>query len=338
METNKLILLFLLISLVACKKPVTSEPNITTITKFPIKENVDISIINTDSVILAPEKIFIFNNQIWVFQKKKDKIFDIFDLHTGRYLHSTGTKGQGPDEFIFPMANTISVEGDKFTILDLDVIKTIRLDPLGNIETVNAESTFDLLPINGFVKLKDSVFLAFSDCATGTFSDHEYKRKNIVTDDETKFSLYPEFLSDKIFEEDQRCQIYYKYPISNPYRNKIAAFYSFFKFFRIYDYDETMEKQVLVKIPPYSSDNVDDWQKREIYYGPPFATKDYIYVPCGAGEIQVWDWNGSPVIQYSLNKTFHTFTVSESHKKIFMVSAREEDLDKIFTFELVHLP
>jgi|SRR5690554_1161500 len=338
METNKLILFFVLIGLVACKKPVTSEPDHITITKFPIKEKVDISTIKTDSVILAPEKIFILNNQIWIFQKKKDKIFDIFDLFTGRYLYSTGTKGQGPNEFIFPMANTIAVEGDEFTILDLNVIKTIRVDSRGNIETVNAERTFDSLPVNGFVKLKDSVFWAFADCATGTIGDYEYKRKNISIDNESKFSLYPEFLSDKKFEGEQRCQIYYKYPVSNPYRNKIAAFYSFFKFFRIYDYDGTMEKQVLVKVPPYLSDNVDDWQTREVYYGPPFATKDYIYVPCGAGEIQVWDWKGNPVIQYSLNETFHTFTVSEPHKKIFMASAREEDLDKIYTFDLVHLP
>ena len=58
METNKLILFFVLIGLVACKKPVTSEPDHITITKFPIKERVDISTIKTDSVILAPEKIY----------------------------------------------------------------------------------------------------------------------------------------------------------------------------------------------------------------------------------------------------------------------------------------
>ncbi|MDR0422787.1 MAG: TolB-like 6-bladed beta-propeller domain-containing protein [Proteiniphilum sp.] len=338
MKTNKLILLFALPGFMACKKTVILEPDLTTVTEFPMKKETKVSVIKTDSIILAPEKIFILNDQIWVCQRKKDKIFDVFDLLTGRHLYSTGTKGQGPNDFIHPQANTIAVEGDKFTLLDINVMKTVRITPSGQTETVDAKRTFDLLPVNGFVKLNDTVFCAFADCATGTVGDYEYRQKNISTENESKFSPYPEFLSDRKFEDEQRCRIYYKYPVANPHKNKMATFYGFFKFFRIYDYNGVMEKQVFVKIPPYSSDNVDDWEKREVYYGPPSATEDYIYAPCGAGEIQVWDWQGNPVIQYSFDRPFYTFAVSEPHKKIFMVSAEEEDLDKIYTADLVHLP
>lgn len=338
MKTIKFILLIMFIVAVSCNKTATSKQKFITVTDFPEKRESEISVLKTEPIILAPEKIFIMNNQIWIAQTRKEIIFDVFDINSGKHLFSTGIKGRGPNDFRYPMAATIVADEDAFTILDLNVLKTIHSDSQGNIETVDTKKTFELFPVNGFVKLNDSLVCAFADCATGTMSKYEYKRLNIITGSENKFSTYPEFLSKKKFEEDERCQIFYKYLFSNPVKGKFAAFYSFFKFIRFFDFEGNLEKEIFVKIAPYTSENVDDWQARNVYYGPPFATDDFIYAPCGSHEIQVWDWNGRPVIQYSFKQTFHTFTVSEDQKKIYMVSSKEEDLDKIYTIDLVHLP
>lgn len=326
-------LFFILICIVSCKE---ETANYTEVTEFPNIKEVEISVLNTDSVILSPEKIFIFNDQIWVLQTKNNKLFDVFEISTGKHLYSTGSRGQGPNEFVSPIASTLVVEGDVFTLLDYNVLKTVSVDSVGNLEVISSKNTFDLVPINGFVKLQEGVFCAFADCATGTEGDYEYRLIDVSTDNELKFSEYPEFLTNKKFEGDQRCQIFNKYPVSNPQIGKFASFYSFFKFFRIYNFDGEMEKQVFVKIPPFTSDDVDNWQKREIYYRPPFGTRDYIYSYCGSNEIQVWDWDGNPVFQYILERPFYTFTVSEEHKKLFLVSKIEDDLDKIFVFDLEH--
>ncbi|GHT23648.1 hypothetical protein FACS189430_07250 [Bacteroidia bacterium] len=216
-------------------------------------------------------------------------------------------------------------------------MKTVEILPNRSLHTIKSEKIFDQFPVNGFVKLNDSLFCAFADCATGTTGIYEYKLKNSASKEEIKFSNYPD-LTAKKYEGDERCQIYYKYLVANPSQGKFAAFYTFFKFFRIYDINGKLEKDIHVNIPPYQTDNVEDWEKREIYYGKAFATEKYIYAPCSATEIQVWDWDGKPVIQYYLDNPFFTFAISEEQQKLYTVSANEENLDKFFVYDLTYLP
>lgn len=306
------------------------------ITEFPKKKEIEITVIETAPVILAPEEMFIMNDQIWVFQSKKDSLFDVFALPNCNYLFSTGRKGQGPDEFIFPIGKTIQTNDSGFTILDANFIKFVSCQSNGALYITHSIKTFDHLAVNGFIRLNDSLVCAFTGCATGSSSDFEYQMKNLYSKKVIEFSSYPK-LTTKEYEGEQRCQIYYKHLTANPNERKMAAFYSFFKYFRIYSYDGVLEKEVSVKIPSYKSDNVEDWEKRNVYYGKPVATEKYIYVPCMGNEIQVWDWNGNPIIQFSLNQTFCTFAVSENRKKIYLISANEDDYNKIFTFDISYL-
>jgi hypothetical protein len=305
------------------------------VTAFPIKKEIKTSVVQTAPVILAPEEVFIMDNRLWVFQSKKDTLFDVFSLPDCRYLFSAGRKDSGPNDFIFPNGKTIQAEESRFTILDLFSIKTVELQPDNSLHVVKSEKTFEL-PVNGFIKFNDSMFCAFADCATGTTGDYEYKLMHLPNRKEIKFGEYPR-LSEKEFTREKRCQIYYKYLVANPSGRKFAAFYSFFKFFRIFSFERELENEFHVNIPPCQSDNVDNWEEREIYYGRPFATDKYIYAPCSSNEIQVWDWNGKPIIQYMPDKTFFAFAVSEKYGKIYMVSTEETDLDKIYVFDMVHL-
>lgn len=66
-----------------------------------------------------------------VFQSKKDSLFDVFALPNCNYLFSTGRKGQGPDEFIFPIGKTIQTNDSGFTILDANFIKFVSCQSNG---------------------------------------------------------------------------------------------------------------------------------------------------------------------------------------------------------------
>jgi hypothetical protein len=314
---SKKLFICLAILLSACNFPISQKDIV--ITEFPIKKEIKASVIQTAPEILAPEQLFILNNQIWIFQGKKDLLFDVFNLHNYSYLYSTGRKGQGPDEFIFPMGGTIQVATNNFTIFDNFVMKTIEVLPDSSLHTLKSEKIFDLFPVNGFTKLNDSLFCAFADCATGTTGIYEYRLKNSASKKEIKFSNYPN-LTEKKYEGDQRCQIYYKYLVANPSQGKFAAFYAYFKFFRIYNISGELEKEIHVNIYPYQTDNVEDWEKRNFYYGKAFATEKYIYASCSANEIQVWDWEGTPIIQYYLDREFFTFTIYDEQKKLYTVS------------------
>lgn len=333
-QKKTLILLWLIIiSFTACK---TDDNKATIISSFPKESQPDITAIQTAPVLLAPEEMFIIDNQIWVFQSQKDTLFDVFELPACNYLFSTGQKGQGPNDFIFPIGNTIQVTNEGFTILDMNIVKFVKPEPDGSLNVAHSVKAFNNIPVNGFIILNDSLNCAFTGCGDGSKSNYEYQIKNVHTNDVIEFSDYPN-LMDKEYEGDERCQIYYKHLTANSKKEKFAAFYSFFKYFRIFTSEGFLEKHIYVKIPPYKSDNVEDWTKRMVYYGPPISTNQYIYAPCMGNEIQVWDWNGDPIIRYSLNQTFRTFTVCENTNKIYLISAKEENENKIFSFNLSHI-
>ena len=308
------------------------------VAEFPISQEAVITVKLTDSVILAPESIFIMNDQLWIFQPKKKILFDVFDITDYKYLFSIGQKGQGPDDFNFPIGQTIQAGSDYFTILDWNVMKTIELQSGPSLHTVKSQKIFDQHVVNGFIRLNDSLFCSFADCFMNTNSDFEYQMKNIDYNSDFKFSLYPENLARKKFEQDVRCQVFYKYLVANPEKKKFAAFYSNYKFFRIYSYNRVLEKEILVTIPPKQISEVENYDERELFYSLPCATEHYIYAYCYSNkEIQVWDWDGNPIIVYKLDEDYYLYTVSENHKKMYLLSSDEDDLNKIFVFDLSHI-
>lgn len=335
---TKLQICLLLGLLAACSAPVSKKEVV--ISEFPVIKELKANVIRTAPVILDPESLFIMDDRIYVVQTKKDTIFDVFDLKDCRYLNSVGTRGGGPDEFLFPDPYTVQVKDNQFTIFDRIFMRTIAIRPNGSLQIVKSEKIFDLTPVNNFVRLNDSMCCAVADCMTGKTGDFEYRMKNISSGKELKFSQYPD-LSPRKFTGDQRCQIYQKYITANSAQGKIAAFYNLFKFFRIYKVSDTVEieKEVHVNIPPFEQvDEVDNFKMRKKFYFQLFSTDKYIYASCSPNEIQVWDWDGKPIISYFLDQKYFRFAISEKTKKIYAVNFVEDDLDKFFVYDLSHLP
>jgi hypothetical protein len=100
-----------------------------------------------------------------------------------------------------------------------------------------------------------------------------------------------------------------------------------------------LKKEIHVNIEPYNTDNVEDWEKRNVYYRKPVATEKYIYAPCSSNEIHVWDWEGNPIVQYFIDIDFSAFAVSEELNKLYAVrfSALEIFPQRIFLQNHLHL-
>lgn len=307
--------------------------------EFPLNQVIVPTVMLTDSVILAPDAMFLMNNQLWIFQRKKNVFFDVFDISDYSHLYSVGMKGQGPNDFIFPLGTTIQAENNFFTILDGNILKTVVCPSNREFRIIKSQKTFEQFPVNGFIKLNDSLCCSFADCATNTIGNYEYQMLDMYNGRNYKFSDYPEFLSKKKFDQETRCQVFSKYIVSNPVKKKFASFYNYYKFIRFYSYDRILEKEITINISPFQIDDVENWKERFTFYGKPISTNKYIYVSCYAnkGEIQVWDWDGNPIICYCLDRTYSTFTVSEEQNKIYLTSLAENDLNKIYVFEMTHL-
>lgn len=311
----------------------SKSPKESIIKEFPIVKKINVTTIKVAPVILTPEEIFIIDDKLWVFQRRADSIFSAFSLPECRYLSSTGMLGEGPDEFVQPMSKTIQTKGREFTIFDGFVLKTATFSTDGSIRIKSREKIFETLPVNGFNKLNKQLYCAFADCAMGTEGDNEYRMLNTKSGEQQKFSNYPD-LTEKKYEGDKRCQIYYKFIASDSTKKRFVACYSLFKYIRIYSYKGELIKEIHVDVEPHLSHDIEDWEKREYFYGRPFTTENYFYAPCSANEIQVWDWDGNPVAQYKLDIEFFAFAVSEKYKKVYLVSAAEKDLGKIYCFDL----
>lgn len=306
------------------------SPQLKVISTFPIVKELEATVIETASVILSPERLFIFDGQLWLLQNRPDTMFSVFSLPQCQYLYGLGNRGRGPNEFLSPLANTIQVANDeKFTMIDHFSLKTLQLSKNKELLTVSKEEIFETTPINGFVKLNNTLYCSFADCGMGTKGDYEYRMFNTSNGIETKFSTYPHLIS-KAIDGDERCQIYHKSLVSNPSIEKFAAFYTFFKYFRIYTYRGEIDIEISVEVPPYEP----DLEKRKVFYGTPVATDKYIYVPCSSKELQVWNWQGEPIAQFIIDRKFFCYAIDEVNSKMYIVSAREDAVNKVYSYDI----
>ncbi|MDR2423642.1 MAG: TolB-like 6-bladed beta-propeller domain-containing protein [Prevotellaceae bacterium] len=333
------VLIYILLSIfVACGAPVSKE-KVAVITEFPVTKELKADTVRTAPVILDTEAMFIMDDRIYIIQTKKDTLFDVFDLNDCRYLRSVGTRGGGPNEFLFPNPYSVQVHGSQFTLYDRAFMRTVEIPPNGSLQIVKSEKIFDVLPVNDFVCLNDSLYCAVADCATGTTGDLEYRMKNMKNGKEIKFSEYPDLLEQE-YTGELRCKLYQKCSTANAEHGKFAAFYCYCKYIRIYNISSEMEieKEVHVNIPPFKqTGNMKNYKERKLFYTQVFSTDKYIYARCAPNEIQVWDWDGNPVISYLLDQTSFWFAISEKTKKIYTVNFDEENWDKFFVYDLSHL-
>jgi hypothetical protein len=344
--------LFALLLTVSCKQGNINEIKPTVINTFPVKKELKSTVITVPPIILAPANMCVSEDKLIIIYQKKDTILDFFQLPECEYLFSDGIRGGGPDDFP-PDFDTRFFQPEKNEleiITGYGLLKRFIIDyknkKIVNIKGKNRQINTEYLgyPTNGFTILNDTLSFGFSQFIDNDGS--EFVMINTETNKNLPFGTYPDW-TDKMWAKEKETKpfLYLKNTATHPSGTKFAAFYGFFKRWRIYDNKTNPIRELWINVPPYSENINEDVFERMVYYNTyPRATSEYIYAVCknrtysdGSAtdtELQVWDWNGNPVAVFTLDNKIDLFTISEKERKIYALNNDEGNEDKIYVYSI----
>ena len=251
--------------------------------------------------ILYPLSIMVSEDRLVVCQPDMEQMFSVYRLPDIDYLYSFGRKGQGPDEFatIYFKRIVPTDEGFKLCCNDRRIYR-VSLDDGSILNKEKIVSDYDLF--NGFAVINDSL------CC---FTDMRGK--------DTPFLMYNS-----------------GYVVAKDDGSVWAFFYGYFDCFEIYGNDGVLQKTICTGRSPYEKSG----KRRVCYPYVPQTVGEYIYCIrsrenlSAADQLQVWRWDGTPVVSYWLDRRISSFALSERTGKIYAVSTDEGAADQIFVYDL----
>jgi len=298
--------------------------------------------------LLSPIDIIIKNNKLIILEMISKDMFKVFDVSSLKYLYSFGERGQGPNDFLSNGINIIHNENDCVEIHDIDNVKFLRfLDTIAFIEKKLPISRINLRnPINGLGKLNDSIYF-FDNIFEGD-RKKEFTRQNIKTNKRYYFSILPNwYKNETIINEMQKYSIYKASKKVLPPKKRIVVFYYRFPAMKIIDYDGNVCKEIKIRI---QNQNFNAYDANTTYFtSQSFLTNDYIYAlylgkpndviiaeeDSFRPDLLIFNWEGSIVGRYVLDKPITAFTISEETGKIYGVSSLgDSHINSIYEFEL----
>jgi hypothetical protein len=302
-----------------------------------------------DTVLLIPNKIFIKNDKLIIFEPLTKDMFKVFDFPSLTFLHSFGDRGQGPNDFISNAVTIIDNDNDLVEIYDHNKIKFVTVSDTSAY--ITSEAPVSLLhlksPVNRPVKINDSIY--YFDNIFEENQNSEFTRLNIKSGERTYFSSYPNWVkSSKIESDMDKYMTYLKSSFYSFSHKKIVAFYYRFPVMKILDFNGNLIKEIHIKTAKSSFDAPNN--DNTIYFiESSFLTDDYIYVLWAEKskneimtdpgkfrpQILVFDWEGNIVGRYAVDKPVTSFTISEKTGKIYANPFPEKDvINYIYEYDL----
>ncbi len=336
-------LLIVLLVLLYTGCTISSTEDITPVKEFPINKELTATIIEIPPVLLNSRNLIITgDDRLISYEELQDSFFVSFRLPGLEYLGKAGTKGQGPDEFLNPDERSFTGTRNGFYVLDVDDNRLKEAEWTdGQFSLIRSDKIAEPYPaINCFVKINDNTACILDQPG----KDTEYQLIDLNTFETKDISPYPNLTEVNLDDPHKKWFAYIKNNVAKPDGSKFASFYCYFKFFRIYDSQGNILKNISVEIEPFKNTFKDDFEESLMMYASyPKATEKHIYVLCrnkkdsdipnaDSVELQVWDWDGNPVARYILNNTLNVFAISEKYNKLYAVHRDTED--KIFVYDL----
>lgn len=317
-----------------------SNNSVITINNFPVNSNLKAQIIDIPPVAISPFNLFITKDKLIMFNMKKDTIFDIFNLPECEYLFAAGNKGEGPNDF-FDIDRRLFIptnNGFKVFFQNQKALKEaeIQRNSIKIAQENILKFNIDQYPINGFTPINDTTYLYWS----GFEAETEYNLLNTNTQIHKPFSPYPKWCKSEINED--KIFTYVKNITVKPDGKMFAAFYGYFKKFRIYDHLGNLLKDISIEIEPYDED-LNKKNRTIFYFSYPKSSNKYIYALCKNAdqqtvtnpELQIWKWDGTPIGAYKLDRPISLFAVSEEYGKIYAINGDIED--QIYIYDLPNI-
>lgn len=333
------------------------QNHIKTISDISISDTLYISSIHDlpdTTRLLNPLSALNINDQYLVISERISnnflKVFSIPDLNI---LYSWGRQGRGPGEFMVAPTDLGPTEDGVFLFDPLSQsLKTFLVTDssltLKDEQDLNYNG--QVAPLNRISRINEELYFADygGDNAIST-EDENYEHIALQPDNRDPlftFGAYPE-------SEFKGFEKYAKYIKTNWTKPDgtlfVTAYTSASNRVKIYDTDGQLQKDIIVSGIDFASDeNEDDFLFRTIKW----ASDNYIYFlgfyeseekiysqkPDTAYKtyLEIWDWEGNPVLRFSFDRPIMNFTVSEQLGKIYGYTLHSDD--KLFEYDLPNFP
>jgi len=313
---------------------------------FPIEKRVDLESIKVKPVLFFISDMVILDDELVTLDIKNDVFFQLFNLPDLRYIGPQIHKGDGPLEetLIFPYIENVGKNA--FAYRTINKIKIVSHDIIKN----------------RYILLKSYQVPQETEILNSCLLNNGLCGYNILGKTKQEFIRY-DFSSHKIqnfgpsfpsvgfsISDDKKNMLFTKIMVSKADGNRFAALYDKFPLLRVYDKDgnllsETEYINHQVEPVGYSKKEIliSDIENTTIDYMRIKATDKYIYglysgmtnkqlATSGIDksacccEIHVWDWNGSPVARFMLDKNVTCFAVSQDDSYMIFSSSLNEDI------------
>ena len=329
MKNKTLLLLLGLFFFSACKKE-----NRTNTFSFPQEIKLDVKTeINFDEIgpLINPLDLYMKNDYLFISSSKTDSILYIYSLPDIKYINSYGRQGAGPDEFggcfcfCKSSNNFIYFKGYSNPMQ----IGSYKVDKNGS-PIIQQRYKLKHAVMTNFVSiLNDSIYLYF-DIDQLTIVQVNLKNGKKIRD-------------LKLEKDDHKEPYFYSNQgVLASNGNSIVYTYSYKKQIDIYDINLSLKKTIIwdyKNIKP----TVGDFDNAIHHYLNVYAGEKYFYAlysgmseksnsktPQKNYSLEVYDYDGNPVIKYALEKIPVSFTVDEKRGLLYGFDYRNEGVFYVY--------
>jgi len=278
-----------------------------------------------------------------VIQKIESPFVNIYSTNSYQLLAEIGTKGSGPNEFEMPsLLKQVSYdEGNNSPVITLDDIATGRISKVNILKAIEGKNdaitqarTPELDDVRVYLFYKDDSLLLATPETGGRFVTYNY------TTSRKKYTPYvPEL--DVEMKDYTKSSIYRSFVAVNKKRNKFVAAPMFLNELNFFDLQGNYTNSTIISprdklLPPPGNQSLPTDIKR--YFASLEAVNGKIYtLKTGAdeGKIQVFDWDGNPLEQYTLeaDSRIGSFAYDKIHKQFYVYLPNKEPYN-IYTYPL----
>ncbi|MFK8163012.1 MAG: BF3164 family lipoprotein [Lewinella sp.] len=306
--------------------------------------------VSTSSLILAPDKIFILRDKLIIFDKKTDKVFNVFNIYENlEFVNSWGLIGEGAeDTFEYIDRNSMSVFHGELGFLAYPEYHFYNIDDAG---VFTKKNSCNLIFVNGdinrMVPLGTDKFIMqpfpFLGIESPEFVVPECGPLPQVVD---SIGSFPN--ADKIsFSSLDEIQYFYlKSAAVHPDNGTLMAFYRYLDKVVLYSEGGQLLSENSVSNRKMNEVRGPD---RRVYFMEAYSTGNFVYVlyldktdfELGQSfssintELQVWDWEGELVARFTLDGPIFTFAVDQENNTVYGLQYSEEE--PIVRFDLPDL-
>ncbi|MGW8122539.1 hypothetical protein ACV07N_07740 [Roseivirga echinicomitans] len=278
-----------------------------------------------------------------VIQKREAPFIKVYSTNSHQLLGETGTQGSGPNEFEMPdmLKQTSYDKENNSPVIRLYDIGTNRISKVnilkvieGNDNAITQERAPDLSSVTVTLHhIDDSLFLANPE--TGG----RFVILNSSTKDTTYIPFIPEL--DVEMKDYTKSSIFQSFVLVNKKKNRFVAAPMFLNELNFFDLQGNYIHSTIISprenlLPPPGIQALPTGIKR--YASSLVEVENKIYASRRGpdeGKIQVFDWDGNPLEQYTLeaDSRIGSFAYDKIHNQFYVCFPDEEPYN-IYTYPL----